>query len=50
MQEAFIMYTLSTLFQDSSHSSSLFSEDAIHAIESKLFLSGQGKMARCVLL
>lgn len=31
------MYTLSTLFQDSSHSSSLFSEDAIHAIESKIY-------------
>lgn len=37
MQEAFIMYTLSTLFQDSSHSSSLFSEDAVHAIESKIY-------------
>ena len=31
------MYTLSALFQDSSHSSSLFGEDAIRAIESKIY-------------
>lgn len=31
------MYTLSALFQDSGHSSSLFSEDAVRAIEGRIF-------------